>query len=251
MLPPMLRRLLETLVLPPASVLLLLLLGALLRRRWPRAGRTLQGLAIAWLLAASMPAVGGFLLCSLQQAPPLPAQGPLPAAGAIVVLSAEGDRRGREYGHAVAGPMTMQRLRYGAFLQRRTGLPLLVSGGVPGHDSISLAAMMAAAAREEFGVAVRWLEERSYDTWENAAFSAELLRRDGVDTVLLVSSAWHLPRAAAAFRAHGLHVVEAPTGFRADPVEGWTAWLPHWSGLKDTCLALHEWCGRLVYALRG
>ncbi|MBM4061541.1 MAG: YdcF family protein [Planctomycetes bacterium] len=247
----MLRRLVETLVLPPASVLLLLLLGTMLRRRWPRCGRLLQVAGALLLLLLSLPVVGGALLESLQRDPPLPADGPLPAADAIVVLSADGDRHGREYGRAVVGPMTLQRLRYAAALQRRTGLPLLVSGGVPDAQSPPLAAMMAAAARDEFGVPVRWVEDRSGDTWQNAAESARLLRAAGVQRVLLVTSAWHMPRAAASCRAHGLEVVPAPTAFRAPAAEGWTVWLPHWAGLRDSCLALHEYAGRIAYWFRG
>lgn len=247
----MLRRLAEILLLPPASPLWLLALGALLRRPWPRLGRALQALALLALVALSMPAVGGLLLQSLQTDAPLPATGELPAADAIVVLSAEADRHGAEYGHAVAGALTMQRLRYGAFLQRRTGLPLLVSGGVPDRHSPPLAKLMADAATHEFGVPVQWQEDRSADTWENAEFSAAMLLPAGKRKVLLVTSAWHMPRAAASFRRFGLEVVPAPTGFRAPALEGWTGWLPQWSGLKDTCFALHEWLGRLAYAWRG
>lgn len=247
----MLRRLVEALFLPPASVLLLLLVGTLARRRWPRAGRALQYLAVVWLWVASTPCVGGMLLWSLQDYPPLPATGTLPRADAIVVLSAECDPGGREYGDATVGPMTLQRLRYAAALQRRTGLPLLVSGGPPTSDTPPLAAMMKATAEREFGVPVRWAEDRSADTRENARYSAAMLRAAELHTVLLVTSAFHMPRAVASFEREGLTVVAAPTGFRGDVFASWTSFVPHWNGLRDTCLALHEWCGRLVYALRG
>ena len=243
------RRLLEALFLPPASALFLLVLGTVLRRRWPRAGRTLQVAAVLWLWLAATPAVAGLLLGSLQSHPALPADGPLPRADAIVVLSAEVDPVGNEYGGAVAGPLTMQRLRYGAWLQRRTKLPLLVSGGVPRRGLPSLAATMAAAAEQEFAVPVRWREERSADTWENAVYSAELLRAAGVRTVLLVTSAWHMPRSVACFEAQGLTVVAAPTGFRLPSDDGFGHWVPQWYGLRDTALALHEWVGRVHYAL--
>jgi uncharacterized SAM-binding protein YcdF (DUF218 family) len=245
----MLRRLCETLLLPPASALWLLLLGAVLRRRWPRFGRAVLAFALLWLWAASTPAVGGGLLQALQTSPALPAAGELPPADAIVVLSAEADRGGAEYGGAVIGPTTLQRLRYGALLHRRTGLPLLCSGGVPGTGLPSLAAMMQHAARHEFGIPVRWLEERSADTRENAQFSAALLRAAGVRRVLLVTSAWHMPRAAACFARERLEVVPAPTAFRGPAVEDWTSFVPRWSGLRDTCLALHELGGSLAYWL--
>jgi len=247
----MLRRLAELLLLPPASALLLLLCGTALGSRWRRLGRTLQVLGVLWLWLAATPCVGGLLLRSLQTSPPLAASGVLPLAQAIVVLSAEADRDGAEYGGPVIGPMTLQRLRYGATLQRRTGLPLLVSGGSPASGAPSLAAMMQRCAQEELHVPVRWVEGASADTSENARFSAQLLRQAGVQRVLLVTSAWHMPRASAAFAGAGLEVVPAPTAFRGPAVEGWSSFVPHAGGLRDTCLALHEWAGRLVYALRG
>lgn len=245
------RRILELLLLPPAMSFWLYALGLCAAKWRPRLGRALRLSALALLFVASLPVCGGLLLGALQTFSPLPATGPLPHAEAIVVLSAEADRDGAEYGGAVAGPVTMQRLRYAVHLHRRTGLPLLVSGGAPATGRPSLAALMAKAAREEFGVPVTWLEDRSADTRENAAFSAELLRRDGKHTVLLVTHAWHMPRAAASFARHDLQVIPAPTGFRGPAVQGASSFVPHWTGLKDTCLGLHEWLGRAFYALLG
>lgn len=245
----MLRQLLEVLVLPPASALLLLGLGLLVKLRRPALGRLLAGLAVAWLWLASTPFVGGLLLSSLQRYPALSPTGALPDAQAIVVLAAGADRVGAEYGRPVIGPMTLRRLRYAAALQRRTGLPILVSGGRPAADAPSLAEMMARAATEELGVEVRWKEERSANTFQNLQLSAPLLRADGIERVFLVTSAWHMPRAADAARRFGLEPVPAPTGFREGVFAGWRSFVPHWNGLRDTCLALHEWGGRVVYAL--
>lgn len=245
----MTRRALEILLLPPASVVWLYALGWLLTWRWPRLGRGVRIGAVALLWFVATPLCGGALLGSLQGFPPLPVDAPVVGAQAIVVLSAEADRDGDEFGGAVAGPMTMQRLRYAAALHRRTGLPLLVSGGVPAFGKPPLAELMARAARDEFGVAVRWVEGGSADTWENARLSAQMLRPEGVQRVLLVTHAWHMPRAAACFAAQGLDVTAAPTGFRGPALQDWTSFLPHWTGLKDTCLGLHEWFGRAYYAL--
>lgn len=245
----MLKSLVEALLLPPGSALLLLLVGTALLWKKPRTGRAVQIAAFVWLLLASTPAFAGMLLRSLQTAPALPADGALPAAQAIVVLSAEADVNGTEYGTAVAGPMTMQRLRYGVALQRRTGLPMLVSGGVPALGRPALATLMADAAKNEFRVPVRWVEDRSATTAENAKFSAELLRRDGVKTILLVSSAWHLPRASAWFRNAGLDVVPAPTAFRGPAIEDWTSFVPRANALRDTCFAMHELGGLIAYGV--
>ncbi|MFK7742664.1 MAG: YdcF family protein [Planctomycetota bacterium] len=245
----MLRRLLELLVLPPTSALVLILAGTALRRRRPKAGRTLQIAGIAWIWLASTPCVGGMLLHSLQGYPALAPNATL-QADAIVVLSAGSDHRGAEYGGAVAGPITMQRLRYGAALQRRTGLPLLVSGGRPGTDLPSLGEMMRRAADQEFGLAGTIVEGRSADTRGNARESATILRERGWQRILLVTSAWHMPRSVDCFAREGVQVVAAPTAFRGEVFASWTSFVPHWTGLRDTCMAMHEWAGRLVYAVR-
>lgn len=246
MLPRMLRRLIEALVLPPTSALLLLLVGTALRRRRPRFGRGVQVAGIAWLWLASTPCFGGLLLHSLQSYPALDPRA-LPNADAIVVLSAGSDTVASEYGGAVIGPITMQRLRYGVWLHRRTGLPLLVSGGRPATGAPSLAAMMQATAQREFGVPVELVEGRSANTRENARFSAELLRGRGSRRVLLVTSAWHMPRSLDCFARAGVDAIAAPTAFRGEVFASWASFVPHWSGLRDTSLALHEWGGRLAY----
>ena len=251
MLSATLRRLFETLILPPASVLVLFLLGTALVRWRRRLGRTLQVTAIAWLLLASMPCVGGLLLHSLQSHPKFDLKAGDQGAEAIVVLSAGADLEASEYGAPVIGPMTMQRLRYAAFLQRRLQLPMLVSGGVPKRGAPALASMMQWTAKNELGAEAIWSEERSADTRENARYSAEMLKEKGVRKVLLVTSAWHMPRAIGCFQDEGIEIIPAPTGFRGQIFASWTSFIPHWNGLRDTCLAMHEWGGRVVYAVTG
>jgi uncharacterized SAM-binding protein YcdF (DUF218 family) len=245
----MLKGILVAAATPPGLCLLLLLAGLCLRRRWPRTGLGLliAGVAALWLL--STPFVAGAMLRTLQTEPALPPTGPLPAAQAIVVLSAEADGEAAEYGTSTPGAMTLQRVRYAAALHKRTGLPVLTSGGIPGPGVEPLASSMARTLEQELGTPVHWREDRSRDTWENAAFSAELLKRDGIGRVLLVTHAWHLPRAKRCFERQGLQVVPAPTAFRAP---AWThpgCLVPGPGGLRDSYLALHEWYGLLAYAL--
>ena len=247
----MIRRLLETLVLPPASVLVLFLLGTALLRWRRKLGRTLQVLALVWLWLASTPCVGGMLLHSLQSYPALAPDAKNPGAQAIVVLSAGADRSGTEYGGPVIGSMTLQRLRYGITLQRRFQLPLLVSGGKPASHTPTLARMMKIAAEREFGANVTWTEDASADTRQNAQFSARILKQNGIRRVLLVTTAWHMPRAMQCFENAGIEAIAAPTAFRGEVFASWTSFVPHWNGLRDTCLAMHEWGGRLIYAVTG
>jgi uncharacterized SAM-binding protein YcdF (DUF218 family) len=246
----MILKVLECLLLPPASALLMILAGALLGRMWPRIGRAVLVVGVLWLWLASTPVVAGALLRSLQSADALPASGNLPKADAIVVLSAEADVVGSEYGGPVIGAMTLQRVRYAAALAKRTQLPVLVSGGRPDRNTPPLADMMARALEGEFTVPVRWREDRSENTWDNAEFSAELLRKDDKKTVLLVTSAWHMPRAQHCFEQQGIRVVPAPTAFRGEVLDSPMSLLPHWQAIRDTSLALHEMLGAVYYRVR-
>src|SRR5690606_3210249 len=97
---------------------------------------------------------------------------------------------------------------------------------------------------------VRWVEGRSESTWENAVLSAPILREAGVKRILLVTHAFHMPRARASFAAQGFDVVPAPTAFRKTPELSLHALLPSAKGLADTSFAFHEWLGRIWYALR-
>jgi uncharacterized SAM-binding protein YcdF (DUF218 family) len=250
MVPRVFVRVIESLLVPPGCCLLLLLFGTLVRRRRPRLGRSCQVLGILLLWAAATPWLATSALRFLQTEAPLPPSGDLPAAQAIVVLSAEADRDGSEYGYTGPGALTLQRLRYAAFLQKRTGLPVLTSGGRPGHDTEPLSDSMARTLEQEFGTAVRWREDRSADTWENAVFSAERLKQDGVQKILLVTHAFHMPRAARSFRAQGLEVVSAPTAFRGAPQAEVHAFLPSATAVRDTGLFLHESIGAVWYWLR-
>lgn len=109
---------------------------------------------------------------------------------------------------------------------------------------------MAGALRDVFRVPVRWMEGQSRDTAENARHSAAMLHEAGVERIALVSQAWHLPRAMAAFEAQGLVVTPAPTEFASAPPPGLHAWLPRAYHLNQSTRALHEWLGRAELALR-
>jgi uncharacterized SAM-binding protein YcdF (DUF218 family) len=167
--------------------------------------------------------------------------------GAIVVLGAE-MVHGREGGDI--GPLTLERLRAGAALHRRTGLPLLVTGGPLSPGSAPIAVLMARSLTTDFGAAPRWVEPRARDTRENAAFSAALLRGEGIGAAYLVTHAWHLPRAQAAFARQGLATAAAPVRLDRVPDGRLSEWLPRADHLGESWFFLREWAGRLVYALR-
>lgn len=242
----------RNLILPPASLLLLTAIGLLLRRRWQRAGSIVAGAALALLVFLSSNAGAGFLVRPLEaMATPLRDPGNA-GAQAIVVLAAGRLRAAPEYGaRDVPDHIALARLRYAAHLQRRTGLPILVSGGAPRPGATRLADAMASALREDFGVPVRWVEGRSRNTAENAAFSAALLRLDKVERVLLVTDAMHMERARSVFQRTGLKVTGAPTMFFGDQARGLAAWVPSAEGMRRSWYASYELIGITWYRLHS
>lgn len=236
-------------LLPPAVLILVLAAAMAARRRWPGPAAAVLWIAIAATYGLSTSVVAQRALDSLQWYPALPMPPVVDAAEAIVVLSA-----GRTVNTAVGGDSvddrTLERLRFAARLQRATGLPVLVSGGRDrGSDELSLAALMAAALTEDFGVAPRWLEEQSLTTAENARYSAALLQRQGIRRVYLVTHGWHLPRAMLSFGATGVTAIPAPATLR--PVSPFAVrdLIPTARALVDTGYAVHEWLGLVWYRL--
>ena len=248
------------LILPPTSLFLVIAAGLALWRRWPRAGRTVAGTGLAALVFLSTTA-GARLLVTPVERLTAPLQAPERAdAQAIVVLAAGRVLRAPEYGGLdIPDYIALARLRYAAHLQRRTGLPILVSGGNgssgtdpdPDDRAYTNADAMAAALRDDFGVPVRWIEGRSRDTAENANFSAALLRADGIKRVLLVTDAMHMPRARAAFEHAGLDVVSAPTMFFSNQPPSLHGWVPSAEGMRRSWYAAYELLGIVWYKMRA
>ncbi len=249
----------RNLILPPASLFLLIAAGLLMWRRWPRAGRVVAGGGFAALAFLSSTAGAQFLVAPLENLSQPLRETDLTGAQAIVVLAAGRLQNAPEYGYRdIPDHIALARLRYAAHLQRRTGLPVLVSGGngASGADpartrqAYTKADAMATALREDFGVPVRWVETRSRDTGENAAFSAALLRQSGVGRVLLVTDAMHMPRARASFERAGLQVIGAPTMFFGKQAQGLGAWVPSAEGMRRSWYAVYELLGIAWYRLR-
>lgn len=244
-----LRLLARSWLLPPAGPLLLALLGLWLARRRPALGTALGVIGLGVLLAMSLPVVSDAVQRRLEVHSPLDLSRPV-EAGAVVVL-AGGVRRGPAPGAPdEPSAITLERLAHGVEVARRTGLPLLLSGGTVVRGPAEAETMQVAASRY-FGVEARWLETRSRTTGENAAYSAALLQAAGIRRVVLVTSAGHLPRAVAQFQSHGLEVVPAPIGGSRNVYDGWPDWLPSATTFHRTAMALHELVGAWVTAPRA
>lgn len=228
---------------------MLAVVGLATLRRWPVVGRSLLAASLVLLYALSTPFCSGLLRHSLEQYPAVSTVDRVGDAQAIVVLGADEYSSAPEYDERdTVGPITLERIRYGAWLHRATdGVPLLTTGGKLRSRGTPVGETMAETLREEFGVPVRWVENASSNTYENTKFSAEILREAGVDKVYLVTSASHMRRSVATFESAGFEVIPAPTDIPGPlgPVLG--DFLPRASALHHSSEALYEWIGLVWY----
>jgi uncharacterized SAM-binding protein YcdF (DUF218 family) len=231
------KKLLGGLVLPPTGPLLFAVAGLLMLKRHPRLGRGLAWIGVGALFLLSLPVVEGGLSWLLYR-----------EGQAVVILGGGLRRETPEYGGDTLGRLTLDRVRYGARLARQTGLPVLVTGGSIG-GSISEADVMARALEDEFSVPVRWRETNSHSTHENAQFSAAILKRVGIERVLLVSHGFDVTRARAEFEAAGLQVFPAPTYISKFSIESPLDFMPSIASLHGSYYACYELLANLALAL--
>ena len=248
----------ETLFHPLSWSVLVLAAGVLGWKRF-RLSRWLSAAALFPLLVLSSTAGSGVLLRSLEGRYPDIAIRDLPQAQAIVVLGgALHEPSSHHPNSALIGPS--DRILRALRLYRAGRAPLvLCSGG--GADGPPESPVMGRLL-QEWGVPAEaiLLEDQSLNTRQNALFSYSVLNARGIRHILLVTSAMHMPRAAAAFQKVGFEVTPAPadfrTGWREDDggrrfIDRFQGWLPDAGELQWSDKALKEWIGLLVYRLHG
>ncbi len=238
----------STLLLPPLNLLLLMLLGLLLLKHRRGLALALCWASIVTLGILSTPWAGKHLLQTLEKVPPVAAT----QAEAIVVLGAGRYANAPEYaGHDTISHGGLERVRYAARLARQTGTPILTSGGNPGGSAISEGELMKASLEQDFKTPVKWVENRSDNTADEARECWRILSGHKIRRIYLVTHAWHMPRATAAFKKMGFDVVPAPAGYSTPNPTTPLTFLPSAGGLANSSQALHEWIGLLWYRLKG
>lgn len=153
------------------------------------------------------PLMTQFLLAILGKYPPVINATQLKEQGyqAIVVLGG-GFYQGEEMHNTwQAGGYSLSRLRYAAHLARESQLPILITGFE--------ASAMASTLIQDFGIDAKWQEKMSQDTDENARFSRDMLKKEGINNIVLVTDAWHMGRGKLAFDHYGFSALAAPTDF--------------------------------------
>lgn len=252
---------LTALIFPPLPFLALVLAGGWTLPRRRAFGWTLLLLGVAGTWLSGTGAVAGALTQQLLTPPPALSPAQITALKdaprtAIVVLGGGRRDEAPEYHGPALKPAGAERLRYGLWLARATALPVAFSGGrvpgaPPGPGEAEIAARMAA---QEYGQPLRWAEGASRDTRENAQRTLALLQPQGIDHIVLVTHAYHMPRAlrnferAAAAAGTTVTLTPAPMGLPAPGPLELLDWLPGASGYVQVRLALHELLGLLAGA---
>jgi uncharacterized SAM-binding protein YcdF (DUF218 family) len=224
-----------------------------------RFASTLIGIALVILLLSSNEIFSKSLVRSLEWQY-LPSSD-IPQAEAIVVLG--GGTRPRIaprpwYEVNEAG----DRILYGSWLYKQGKAPLLIvtggraewlgEGGNPESEDM-------AAIAEFIGVPPNVIiqESQSFNTRDNAINTKEILTKRGINKILLVTSALHMPRSMEIFRKVGVEAIAAPTDFLSVQNEnnkGFASILelfPSVDALRNTTNAIKEYIGLLVYQFAG
>ena len=245
------KAILKSVILPPGVFILALAIALAVWRIRPGLAKWLVGLSCVGMAILSVPAVTGAMYAALLVHPPLPPSGPLPEAQAIVVLGGGTLLNQPEFGADRPSAGSAGRAHYAVALAKRTGVPILVTGGNPRGGALSEADVIAQMIEKELGHPVRWRERASNDTWRNAVLTADVLRSETITEIYLVTDATHMRRAVRAFEAQGFGVVPAPTRFLIEPGVRLSNLLPAAYSLGRAGVVANEVLGELTYRLRG
>jgi uncharacterized SAM-binding protein YcdF (DUF218 family) len=243
-------------VVQPGNLLLLFLLAGVLILLLSRGrrGKVLVALsALGFALFAIAP-VGPAMLLALEQRLPRPAVLPERVDGILVLGGAVEPSLSLSYGETVFNSAVARVLAGIALARRHPEAKLALIGGEGGFLPVGLAesrATLGFATEEGIPPERILLEERSRSTHENAVYAKELIRPKPGETWVLVTSAYHMPRAIASFDAVGWAVIPYPVDYKIDPQTGLRANFNLLDGLSAATLAGKEWAGLLGYRLMG
>lgn len=241
----------SSLLMPPMIFIVMALAGLLASWRWRRAGFVVATISMLLLYVCSTPLASSSLLAmtAAQVIPRHP--GPSMEPQAIILVTADVRWANSPVPRDEPGPLTLERIVETARIYRSHGLPVLVTGGVFRPSGRSLAAMASTVLERDFQVPVRWREERSTNTFENGAFSAQILAAEGISTAFVVAQGWDLPRILWSFDQAGIAGVPAPAGLPpgVERIE-FGDFLPGHRGFQDSYYALHELLGLQYYRWR-
>jgi len=241
------------LLLPPGGLILMGLAGLVFwKRGWGR-GLVMFSFLFLWLLSTEP--IRDALTEPLEFQHPVLDMKKINMDGAVIVLLGGGIyENAPEYGgEDELGRYAMMRTVYAADIAQKTGLDVYATGGKPLTQSDEAEGEIMRHWLLKLGLKEAYVhaESAANNTWENAAYMEKILAKKMIKRVILVTSAWHMPRAVWCFEAHGLEVISAPTDFLTEQeAYDLRSYLPRWTTLSDSGQALHEYLGLFWYRIR-
>ena len=233
---------------PPGTIVTALVLVAIYLRTRSRGGAVMCAALALVCWAGTTRVVSKAVLRPLEKEYSVPEK----VEGDVIVLlcGGAGDVPIDISATAALYPATMQRTYAVAKLQKQTGLPVIVTGGAP--DSDTPESVAAARYLVELGIPQAKIitEEAARDTIENAAFTSRICVEKGYKRLILVTSAYHMPRAVFLFKKAGVQeIVPYPYGHLAPASRRrhLRDFLPGDS--SDLSRAFNEYFGLLTYRL--
>jgi uncharacterized SAM-binding protein YcdF (DUF218 family) len=228
---------------------------ALLLTRYARAGRRLAVVSLVLIAVLGLSPIGNALIIPLEQRfPPWNGSGESPAG--IVVLGGAISPDISTARNVVALNESAERVAVVAELARRyPDAKILFSGGSGALlYGEGIEADFALRLLQSFGITREriLLDSRSRNTVENARFSREIAQPKAGERWLLITSAYHMPRAVGVFRKAGFPVEAYPADWRTRGSEDMLRpFFTVGDGLRRTDTAMREWVGLAVYWLTG
>jgi uncharacterized SAM-binding protein YcdF (DUF218 family) len=248
-------KLLAVLIEPLFWVLLLLLAGVLLGGRRARPGRTLSALALLALLLSSWTSGPEALLRALESRYERPPEQALQHFAGIVVLGGALSSPELWEAHPQVGlnDQAERMTEAVALMRSHPNLRLLFTGGNAKISGEGVSeAQRAKVFFDAMGVdpARVGYESASRNSYENALLTASMPGVDKTQPWLLLTSAFHLPRAMGVFTHAGWNVAPWPVDYRTTAHDSWFDFSLHY-GPEMWQLALHEWLGYAAYRMAG
>jgi len=251
------------LLLPPGGLILLAVAGLI---GWKaRMGKFLVVLSLLSLWLLSIEPVRDALLSPLENRYPVFLSESIGSKSivskqvhresAVIVLLGGGiNAKAPEYGgRDVLSRYAMMRTVYAADLAERTSLDIYTTGGSVLSETSEPEGLLMQRMLIRLGVVSDriHIETKANNTWENAANLQQVMQAQGSKTIVLVTTAWHMPRSVWSFEQHGFTVIPAPCDYvvEREPYDI-RSWLPRWNVMADSADGLHEYLGLLWYRLR-
>ena len=255
------KKLVESLIFPPGIIIIAFLLIFFISfidfiKRKAKQGKP-AGYIIIFIPAISLLSAIILYLISIQPVlnvllRPLETSYPVPSAkiigepSAIIVLSSGA------YNRHTLDRDSFNRLFEGFKLYKKYHIPVILSGGYA-TSTFSVARIMRNVLLE-MGVKKSYVitEDKSNDTYQNALYVLKICERRNFRRVILVTSAYHMPRAMFLFDNYkgGIRIIPYPTDFKTDKHYNIYGYIPQLGSLIISEEAIHEYIGYFYYYIK-